>query len=122
MPEAEPRLTRAEYWILESAGESFRPPSLLVSEDIEAHYNKPGHGLDRLALVDTLDRLVSGGLIGFADIRGAQNFEVPFTGQRDRPRIEAALAESHPDKFTYYGLTAEGGRVWEAFARPDWDA
>ena len=40
----EPRFTRGEYWILETAVESRFPVADLMDNDIEVTLNKKGHG------------------------------------------------------------------------------
>ncbi len=124
----EPRFTRGEYWILETAVEHLFPVSALSDSDsdLELLLNKKGHGLTRTALVETLHRLLSSGLI-YAESR------VDFSDEAvavisTKEQIELALDEPESwrgvpvaeRKITYYGLTQEGGAQWEAFAAPDW--
>ena len=47
----EPRFTRGEYWILETAIESRFPVADLMDNDIDVTLNKKGHGLTRTALL-----------------------------------------------------------------------
>ena len=115
----EPRFTRGEYWILETAVEGRFPVADLMDSDIEVTLNKKGHGLTRTALLETLHRLISWGLISVKNevdgvISTHQQIEhalnepirrIPRVGERKR---------------TYYRLTPEGGGQWEAFAAPDW--
>ena len=115
----EPRFTRGEYWILETAVESRFPVADLMDNDIDVTLNKKGHGLTRDALLETLHRLIASGLIS------AEN---EVDGVISTPHhIERALNEPirriprvGERKRTYYRLTPEGGRQWEAFAAPDW--
>ena len=115
----EPRFTRGEYWILETAIESRFPVYGLMSRNLEENLNKKGHGLTRTALLETLHRLISWGLIS------AENkVDAPISTSQD---IERALNEPirhiprvGERKRTYYRLTPEGGAQWEAFAAPDW--
>ena len=116
----EPRLTRGEYWLLDTVVE-FRFPVLgLMASNLEEILNKKGHGLTRDALIETLHRLISSGLIS------AENeVDAPISTPQD---IERALNEPpwrfdspvDPRTTTHYGLTQEGGAQWEAFAAPDW--
>jgi hypothetical protein len=113
---AEVRLTRGEYWLLETAVIFSIPIRCLLAPNIEEKFNKPGHGLARGPLVATIERLV------------AQGFVVAETETRSafvpaRSEIEAALDESGPPQgeWTSYLLTAVGGAAWESFAAPDWD-
>ena len=115
----EPRFTRGEYWILETAVEGRFPVADLMDNDIEVTLNKKGHGLTRPALLETLHRLIASGLIS------AEN-EVDGVISTHQ-QIERALNEPirriprvGERKRTYYRLTPEGGTQWEAFAAPDW--
>ncbi|RKU19973.1 hypothetical protein C6503_06820 [Candidatus Poribacteria bacterium] len=123
----EPRFTRGEYWLLETVVEhEWDISSLIDDSELELHLNKKGHGLTRDALVETLYRLLSSGLI-YAETR------LPFSDEvidfiSTAEQIELALDESKArggvpedkQKITYYGLTQEGGAQWEAFAAPNW--
>ncbi len=117
----QPRLSRAEYWLLQTVVEWACPLAFLDAtkyqerHDIEEMFNKPGHGLNHDDLVEVLIQLVGERLIeGIRDER-------PIV--LDRQMIVAALAEPtprHNPSCTYYQLTQEGGEVWQAFAAPDW--
>ena len=122
----EPRFTRGEYWLLETVVEHEWDICGLIGDDLELHLNKKGHGLTRTALVETLHRLLSSGLI-YAESR--VNFSDEATDViSTKEQIELALDERkswsgvpvEERKVTYYGLTQEGGAQWEAFAAPDW--
>jgi hypothetical protein len=117
----EPRFTRGEYWLLETVVEGGRPLRYLNEPGVENALNKPGHGLGRESLIETLFRLFESGLIGFSRI-SAGGCSGPFVPGLSRSEIGAALDEgmAATDE-TYYGLTPEGGRQWEAFAVPRWD-
>jgi hypothetical protein len=117
----QPRLSRAEYWLLETVVES---PCALTLVDparchepfgIEAVFNKSGHGLNHGELIDVLVYLVGERLIeGFRDKRPIE---------LDRHTIVAVLTEHLPvddPSCTFYRLTPDGGNVWQAFATPDW--
>ncbi len=112
----EPRFTRGEYWVLETVVESLMPLSLLVAENLEELLNKTGHGLAQPALLEALDRLFSTGLLQACQGWESEHFFVPT-----REQIQDALQEKGHQNLTYYGLTAEGGKQWEAFARPRWE-
>ena len=122
----EPRFTRGEYWLLETVIEHEWDICGLMESDLELHLNKKGHGLTRTALVETLHRLLSSGLI-YAESR--VNFSDEATDViSTKEQIELAFDERkswsgvplYERKVTYYGLTQEGGAQWEAFAAPDW--
>ena len=57
----EPRFTRGEYWLLETAVDKQFPVSALMANNLE-YVNKKGHGSTR-ALIETLHRLITWGLI-----------------------------------------------------------
>jgi hypothetical protein len=116
------RLSRAQYWLLETVVEMPCPLTFLDATEykepdgIELMFNKPGHGLNRDDLIEVLVQLLKERLIeGVCDER-------PIA--LDRQMIIAALAEPPPARdpscTTFYRLTQEGGEAWQAFAAPDW--
>ena len=118
----EPRFTRGEYWLLETVVEDEFAIGALIDSDFGLHPNKKSHGLTRTSLVETLHQLLASGLIY------AKN---ETTGSiSTHKQIKRALDEMQPrdidpigkEKLTFYGLTAEGGTQWEAFAAPDWQS
>ena len=112
----EPRLTRGEYWLLETAVKSYYPLRWLDSDDPGLLFNKPGHGLDRDRLVATLGALFRDELI-----EASRNDEWCVL---DELQIRNALTEQPPLKnpsCTRYRLTKRGAATWEAFAAPEWD-
>lgn len=113
----QPSFTRAEYWILETAVDCYWPLRCLSLPDrsLAEFCNKAGHGLERLALIETLDGLFGRGLVA------AQRGEGPDL-QLGRDEIVGALDEPRDvAQNTYYGLTMRGGSEWEAFACPNWN-
>ena len=116
----EPRFTRGEYWLLDTVVEFRFPVSGLMASNLEENLNKKGHGLARDALVETLHRLITSGLIA-----AESEVAAPLSTPQD---IERALNEprwgigSPVDRrtITRYELTREGGTQWEAFAAPNW--
>jgi hypothetical protein len=123
-----PRLTRAEYWLLETAIEAAIPLMFLEAEgysqnsSIEQMFNKPGHGIDRPEMIECLEGLLAEGLIeGW--IGSEQRTFVPTKNE-----ISAALSEWRAPRERLrapsplaYRLTQKGGLVWEAFAAPCWE-
>jgi len=122
----EPRLTRGEYWLLETAVNTYYPMSYLCSErysepnGLEQVFNKPGHGLDRNRLIATLGSLFRNGLV-----EAVRNDEPCFL---DESQISDALDEKRPREnlenpaaWTRYRMTPHGAAIWEAFAAPQWD-
>ena len=116
----EPRFTRGEYWLLETAVEYRLPVAVLMDSDLEVNLNKTGHGLTRDALIETLYRLIASGRISVENevdgvISTHQHIERALNEPIRRvPRVDER-------KRTYYGLTSEGGAQWEAFAAPNWE-
>src|SRR5687767_10867198 len=111
----EPRLTRGEYWLLNSVVDSMCPVSFLISKNIKELFNNPGHRLDRSRLVETLVSMSEQGWIeGYRIDEG-----FPLTADM----IETGFSEVpwERDDALGYRLTAYGGTVWEAFAVPHWD-
>ena len=116
----EPRFTRGEYWLLETAVDKQFPVSALMANNLEEYVNKKGHGLTRTALIETLHRLITWGLIS-----AKNKVDAPISTSEE---IERALDEprwsigSSVDRrtITRYELTQQGGTQWEAFAAPDW--
>ena len=116
------RLTRGEYWLLETAVDALIPISFLCAENyskpdgIVAQFNKPGHGLKRNDLVATLTSLFSNGLLEpFREDEPCAMSDKEIRSALD----EEWLAGNAPNLL--YGLTERGGTVWEEFAAPQWD-
>ena len=118
----QPRLTRGEYWILETVVEMAVPLCFLATDHYDSPdgiaemFNKTGHGLDDAQLLATLAALFEKGWI-----------EATREGEPtalNTQQLSVALKEPGPrfrDDSTYYQLTQEGGATWEAFAAPEWD-
>lgn len=115
----EPRFTRGEYWLLETAVEYGAGLCFLreAGDEFSHQYNKAGHGLDRSSLVATLQRLHAAGLIQF---RMHDDVGETTLVELSAAEIDIALDEGEHRR-TGYRLTFEGGAQWEAFARPRWD-
>lgn len=111
-----PRLTRCEYWLLETVAELAIPIRWLDHKDLEIALNKPGHGMDRALLIETMQKLFSEGLITTNRLDDIEDDFVFTKGQ-----LESALSEKLQKDQHYYCLTKKGGQYWEAFASPDWN-
>ena len=85
----------------------------LVSEELEALFNKAHHNLSHDKLLDTIMRLVSSNLIFVKNKQKDSNLTA-------RKPIKAAFEERRFEEGTYYGLTSKGGAWWEKFASPNW--
>jgi hypothetical protein len=103
------------------------PLGRLTLPNIREVFNRPGHGLSDAALSATVRRLFAQGLIDAVVIDPAECGEscTRTPVGLDDGAIDAALRERASPRErgcyrTYYGLTAQGAAVWEAFAQPDW--
>jgi hypothetical protein len=106
-----PSFTRSEYWLLETAVSMGIPVSpLLLSDQLELAFNKPGHGNNRSQLEAEFKSLAERRFIGFSD--GDENRAATI---KDVPAGLDGVNE------LYYRLTSDGGANWEAFAAPDWN-
>lgn len=120
---SQPRLTRGQYWLFETAVQLRIPLGYLVAEgygndsSIELMFNKPGHGLTHAQLYDCLSELFRDGLIAVSTLDDDRLW-IPTDNQ-----IVAALNAKRFDDAAslFYGLTESGGATWEAFAMPAWD-
>lgn len=122
------RLSRGEFWLLAAAVEYGIPlPVLALPEwvpggsmdTIDIALNRQGHGLAFAALVDTLMQSKRNGWIEFG--RPFRNESAPISDS-DADEIAAFLRERGRGLETvHYWLNADGGAVWESFARPQWD-
>lgn len=122
------RLSRGEFWLLATAVEYSIPLPLLVLPEwvpggsmgtIDIILNRQGHGLDFRTLVDTLVQSSRSGWIEFD--RPFQDESV-LISDPGADEIAAFLRERLRGlDCVHYGLTADGGAVWESFARPQWE-
>lgn len=127
MPPIEvPRLTRGEYWILNSLVEfEFRFFRFAYEgRDLEEAFNRTSHGLAREQLVDVLLSLLDRQWIQARVERNDDS--LLHIGRLTRAELEAALDDKVQrktigERFTWCGLTKLGGSVWESFAAPKWD-
>jgi hypothetical protein len=109
------RLSRGEYWLLNNAIRAWTPFYNLADEPskLAVDYNKKPHGMSRSELIDTLTDLFDRGWIVAPEGDAAGDPPV----QLSRETITSYIDQR---QFGWYGLTALGGAVWEAFAVPDW--
>jgi len=120
-----PRLTRGEYWLLARAV-LYRMPLRLLSlpegppwnfNTIQETLNAESHGMSAAVLARTLVRMRQRGWIEVD--RGIKPDSGSF--DVDPQAMRAALAErGRLHEGPYYGLTPDGGMIWEQFARPRW--
>jgi hypothetical protein len=103
------RFSRGEYWLLEAVATYRLGISDLFRIDIGEYFNKPGHGLKRREVKTALLSLKERHLIEFL-AHGSPSEPISS--------LDAFSAQAT----ACYGLTPEGGKQWEAFAAPNWDA
>ncbi len=120
------RLSRGEYWLLNSVVEHATPIAFLKGSD-PLHlfnFNKTGHGLSREHLVATLCDLFHRGWITAAVRAMDSDVEPQEVGKLSSEAIVSALDGPQPisrQPCIYYRLTPEGASVWQSFASPEWD-
>ncbi|AFE06859.1 hypothetical protein COCOR_06311 [Corallococcus coralloides DSM 2259] len=111
------RMDRRSFWLLDAVVELSENLAVLRSPDLELITNRRTHGLEARELAPMLASLCEAGLIW------VKHLETDALA-RTLPEIESALAVSSctPGRYSgfWYGLTPEGGAVWESLARPDW--
>ena len=103
----------AELWLLETAATHLLGLRSLVHPEIEMLLNKPGHGLERTALSELLERLNREGdiFIEHGDCR---------TRLYSAAELWGLLRPTRPHDGPCYGLTEKGGARWEKAAGADW--
>jgi hypothetical protein len=105
----------ASYWLLDAAALGRPPLQWLTAENLcEVFNTRRGHDLLLPALIDMLERLFQTG-----DVIAERMEKNELLGEfvPTRPDIMAGLTGQ---VCLFYGLTAQGGTRWEAFARPEW--
>ena len=123
----ETRLSRGEYWILNSAVDCRVPVSFLQGDDPFRlfDFSRTGHGLSRDFLVATLGELFERGWITASLVPwGESSDEEQEIGKLSPEAIVSALDGPRPMSrmpFICYGLTHAGASVWEGFAAPKWE-
>ena len=117
----EPRLTRAEYWLLNLVVYGSYPINLLSATNPGEIFNRTGHGLSPERLKEVLWEMFEKEWLE-AHIPFIEN---PKPEPVNRSLIEAILDDQGPryqfGKSLYYRLTSLGAAIWEAFASPSWD-
>lgn len=105
-----------EYWFLDTAVTSLIPLRSVVGPEVSLRFNKPDHRLSNKQVVELLERLCRRGWIFFA--RTGSSVPIPDVDIRI---IENALVENLPnEQRLVYGLTDQGGTLWEDASRPIW--
>lgn len=108
--------TRGEYWLLEAVVDALTPVDWIAAENAAEILNKrAGHGLNSNALAGILMGLLEKGLIEFMG-----SGDTPVVPKRDEIVLAMTADGADCEEGLYYGLSARGGKQWEAFAQPDW--
>jgi hypothetical protein len=123
-------ITKNEYWILDVVREiDWYSISQLASRHPDLSLDRDPHGMSRDELKETLRALFEQGyLIATRSIRIPIPGSIdPETGEEDWVGGSEDFVPNADDirdalrgKFNHVRLTAQGGAVWEAVARPDW--
>jgi len=108
-------MDKDEYWLLDSAIESWHSLASLVSEDLESGFNKRTHGLNRDELISVLNCLFRRGDLLAHRMEKFVVKEEFIPGQTE---IEEALSGRLN---CFYRLTLQGGARWEEVSRPQWE-
>lgn len=110
-------MQRDEYWLFEMAVEYRIPVPCLVHPELEVLFNKPSHRLNRRQLFTVLrSQFDRGYFIAHQESRG--DF-IPANDELWSSLEHVPL--NNRETSIYYGLTAAGGRLWEACVSPRWD-
>ncbi|QDT15192.1 hypothetical protein [Alienimonas californiensis] len=126
-----PRLTRGEYWILNSLVEHSHSLCGYGYPDryLWLLFNRQPHGLSEDELVLTLLGLFNAGWIE-GEVDGETTTPFVPDGTTIRAALQSEFDHSDPDwprllhaatPPIHLRLTSEGGAVWEAFAEPRWE-
>lgn len=116
-----PRLSRGEYWLLNLVVHHSYPIHWLDATNSGVLFNRDGHGMSRLELLDTLESMFRSKWI---------EAHVPFVDRQGSEPVNRALLEEilegrgptfQHERSLYYRLSVLGGSVWEAFAQPRWN-
>ena len=108
----------SEYWLLESA--VIAPVALQLICDsnprgaLAAQWNKPSHGLDHSQRQALLQDMHSRNLISFF------KNNTPVDDLSPNDLLRALIEPRSPGFLVEYGLSSNGGSLWESVADPDW--
>lgn len=94
------------------------PAGFLGRDDLGMVLNKQLHGLSQDELLATILELSRQGLVSYTTRQDPTERQFSSIDQlRDAVAEESRRGRGK----TFLRLTSEGGRVWEAFAAPEWD-
>jgi hypothetical protein len=115
-------MDKGEYWIIDVAVQYFQYVSSLRYEEeyLEQAFNRKGHGLTYIEILDTLDSLFQkGDIIATCDPNDITPYSTePFIPTREQ--IDMAMKAELPYS-VFYGLTPQGGTRWESISQTNWD-
>jgi hypothetical protein len=115
-------IDKGEYWILDVAVECAQYISSLRHEEeyLEQAFNRKGHGLTYLEILDTLDSLFQRGdiIASFHSNDITLYSTEPFLPTREQ--IDLAMKEELPCS-VFYELTPQGGARWESISQTNWN-
>lgn len=117
-------MNKNEYWFLEAAIRLKIPFPWLSAGNVDELLTRPHHHLSRPELLIVLERLFARGdlFLEYVDRHGqSERRQAP-----SRSEIEAALYSAQeegigPPERLFYGVTAQGGALWERHSHPQWD-
>jgi len=115
-------LGRLEYWLLDLVVDSGAPIHWVAAENHGEMFNVLPHDATESELVSALVGLHDLGLILGKRVHPDWDEGVPV--RLDRDAVTLATREAgwwHGEPRTDFALTASGGSLWEAAAKPDWD-
>ena len=110
--------SRAENWLLDLVVTFRYPLCVLTHKETELLLNREGHGLSETELLGVLHRLFSDGLL-IASRYTPDEAEVYFSPTMNE--IKSGLNPREVGEEVDYGLTQEGGKIWEARSHPNWE-
>lgn len=117
----EVRLSRAEYWLLETVVTTPLQVYSLAVPNLAEELNKPTHGLTPPRLADVLAGLFDRGWITASQATEADGPCRRMAADEIARELAEAAKPADDVRWTWtYQLTAAGGAVWESFAAPNW--
>lgn len=110
-------MDKAEYWLIDSVVEARYPLFWLMmnADDLEAAYNRPGHNMNFIELVNVLSDLVCKGDLVLHQMEQGESHLIPH------PSREDIMAGLRRERDIDYGLSTQGGARWEVVTNPVWE-
>jgi len=118
----EDRLSRAEYWLLETVVTTPLQVYSLASPNLAEELNKPTHGLTPPRLAGVLAGLFDREWVTASQAMGDDGPCRRMEADEIARELAEAAKPADDIRWTWtYQLTAAGGAVWESLAAPDWE-